>query len=337
MTCMDEGAGATLDVPNLDEIERAAAILRRGGLVAFPTETVYGLGAWALDPAALGRIFAAKGRPANHPLIAHVLDAAGGRALASSWPVLAARLAEAFWPGPLTLVVPRAAHVPLALTGGGDSVAVRAPAHPVARALLAAFGEPIAAPSANRYQSLSPTTAAHVRASLGERVDMILDGGPCSAGIESTVVDVRGEAPVILRPGALDLPTLAAVVPGTTELVATVASEDSPHVSPGQDRRHYSPKTPLLVAATRDAAVEAARDRMRRGQRVGMLLMRPLEQAGASVRSLGVAPASYARQLFSALHELDGLGVDVIVVEPVPETAPWRAVADRLRRGATAR
>jgi len=326
------------------EIDRAAAILRAGGLVAFPTETVYGLGGRALDPAALARIFAAKGRPTTHPLIAHVLDAEDAARLAARWSRVASRLAEAFWPGPLTLVVPRAAHVPLELTGGGDSVGVRAPSHPVARALLEALGDAIAAPSANRYQTLSPTTAAHVAASLGDRVDLILDGGPCSAGIESTVVDLCGDAPRILRPGAVDLAALLAVEPTVVERPHQSLGPTEQRASPGMDRRHYAPRTPLVVLSGRAAVLEEARRRARGGERVALLLVEALVERDLSsnarasegpevvVRALGAEPAAYARQLFAALHELDASGLDVILAEEVPDTVPWRAVADRLRR-----
>jgi L-threonylcarbamoyladenylate synthase len=316
------------------QIDRAVAILRAGGLVAFPTETVYGLGGRALDPAALARIFAAKGRPAAHPLIAHVLGVSEARALAADWSRLADRLAEAFWPGPLTLVVPRAPCVPLELTGGGNSVGIRAPAHRIARALLQALGEPIAAPSANRYQTLSPTTAAHVAASLGDRVDLILDGGPCSAGIESTVIDLGGEAPVILRPGALDFPTLAAVAPTLVDTTPRALDRDAERPSPGMDRRHYAPRTPLVIAPSRSAALLDAARRVADGQRVALLLLESEADAphSAYARVLGPDPGAYGRQLFAALHDLDAGGFDVIVAEPVPDTPPWRAIADRLRR-----
>lgn len=319
-----------------DSIARAVAILRAGGLVAFPTETVYGLGARALDPAALARIFAAKGRPPTHPLIAHVLGVADARELAADWSALASRLAEAFWPGPLTLVVPRASRVPRELTGGGDSVGVRAPSHPVARALILALGEPVAAPSANRYQTLSPTTAAHVAASLGDRVDLILDGGPCSAGIESTVIDLSGGAPVILRPGALDFPTLAAVVPELVDVTGLIVDESAARASPGLDRRHYAPRTPLLIAVSRDAAIGEARRRMDAGQRVALLLIEPFvvdpQRPQPHAVGLGSDPRTYARRLFAALHDLDDAHFDVIVGEAVPSTPPWRAVSDRLLR-----
>jgi L-threonylcarbamoyladenylate synthase len=324
----------------VEAIARAALVLCAGGLVAFPTETVYGLGGRALDPAAIARIFAAKGRPATHPLIAHVLGEAEGRSLAARWPEVATVLAAHFWPGPLTLVVPRAAHVPRALTGGGDSVGLRAPSHPVARALLTALGEPIAAPSANRYQTLSPTTAAHVAASLGDRVALILDGGPCAKGIESTVVDLTG-APRIVRPGAIDFPTLATVVPAIVD-ATPYATEDGngPHLSPGLDRRHYAPSTRLEITSGRAEAIEAARALSLAGKRAALLLVSPLSPGEAAaappVESVALGPGalSYAHALFAALHELDVSRLDVIVVEPVPDTPEWAAVADRLHRAA---
>jgi L-threonylcarbamoyladenylate synthase len=330
---------------NAGEIERAVAILRSGGLVAFPTETVYGLGARALDPAALARIFAAKGRPTTHPLIAHVLGEGDARALTDDWPEAAQRLASAFWPGPLTLVLPRAPHVPRGLTGGGPSVGVRAPAHPIARALLRALGEPIAAPSANRYQTLSPTTAAHVRASLGDRVDLILDGGACTSGIESTVVDLAG-TPRILRPGALDFPTLAAVLPALLDFVPVALEEGAAHPAPGMDRRHYAPRALLVIAESREAAFDEARARSRSGLRVGLLLVDSAEPAAVPEavrhRALTADARTYAHDLFAALHDLDegdtgdGNLLDVIVVEPVPVGPAWDAIADRLRRASEA-
>jgi L-threonylcarbamoyladenylate synthase len=333
------------DPLNALEIERAVAILRSGGLVAFPTETVYGLGARALDPMALARIFAAKGRPATHPLIAHVLGQKDARALTTEWSAATERLAAAFWPGPLTLVVPRGQQVPLALTGGGSSVGLRAPAHPMARALIQGLGEPIAAPSANRYQTLSPTTAAHVAASLGDRVDLILDGGPCSSGIESTVVDMTGNTPRILRSGALDFPTLAAVEPALVDAspVALAVAPGAAHPAPGMDRRHYAPRAELVVAASREAAIAEARARIRDGQRVGLLLVEGADRAAipenVRLRALTADPRAYAHDLFAALHDLDegdGNELDVILVEPVPAGAAWNAIADRLRRASEA-
>jgi L-threonylcarbamoyladenylate synthase len=316
-------------------IAEAALVLRGGGLVAFPTETVYGLGGRALDAGALARIFAAKGRPSAHPVIAHVLDEAGAESLAAGWNATASRLARAFWPGPLTLVVPRARHVPPAIGGGTDSIGIRVPAHPVARALLAALGEAIAAPSANRYQALSPTRAAHVRASLGDAVDLLLDGGACDRGIESTVVDVRGEAPRVLRPGSIDLAALAAVAPGVSYASRAAPPTDEARPSPGMDARHYAPRAPLCIAPSRAAALAWAGEQAAGGRAVG-LLVRGLAPApgpeSVFVRALPDEAAGYARELYAALHELDGLPVDSIVVEAVPEQEGWRAVADRLTR-----
>jgi L-threonylcarbamoyladenylate synthase len=329
--------------PDQAALDEAVRVLRAGGLVAFPTETVYGLGARALDADALARIFVAKGRPQNHPLIAHVLDEAQARGLASEWSDRASRLARAFWPGPLTLVVPRAASVPLALTGGGDSVAIRAPEHPVARALLAALGEPIAAPSANRYQSVSPTTAAHVVASLGEAVDLVLDGGACDRGIESTVVDVRGPHGRVLRPGPLTLARLRSIEPSIEDGAATVDSTLA-RPSPGMDARHYAPRARLVVAETWAEAQAIATRLAAGGAKVGLVvralpeieLAAPLSRGSLiALRQLPADAAGYARGFYAALHELDAEGVDAIVIEEVPHDDAWWAVADRIRRGAT--
>ena len=320
-------------------LAEAARVLREGGLVAFPTETVYGLGARGLDSKAVAKIFAAKGRPTTHPLILHVEGEAQAEAVSGEWSARASLLARAFWPGPLTLVVPRAAHVPAAVAGGegAPSIAVRAPAHPVARALLAAFGEPVAAPSANRYQSLSPTTAEHVRKSLGDAVDLILDGGACAAGIESTVVDVRGASARVLRPGALDVASLRAVLP---ELVLPSSpsplAEGASRPSPGMDPRHYAPHAPLVVVEGRAEALRLATLHAR-SERVGLVVRGPLGATHASidVRILPGTPAGYAHALFATLHALDDAGVTRIVVEAVPPGDAWWAVADRLRRGSS--
>jgi L-threonylcarbamoyladenylate synthase len=333
--------------PDPVRVAEAAAVLRRGGLVAFPTETVYGLGARAWDLAAIERVFAAKGRPVHHPLIAHVVDAAQARELASIWPERAARLAAAFWPGPLTLVVDRAPRVPAAISGGGRSIAVRAPAHPVARALIAALGDPIAAPSANAYQGVSPTLAAHVVKELGDAVDLVLDAGPCDAGIESTVVDVRGRETRILRPGALDLARIREVVgdvvaPALEE--ATAADADA-RPSPGMDARHYAPRAPLELAADRAQAMARAARLAARGATVGLVALGPAVGAvaeGVLAVALPADPAAYARVLYRTLHELDDSRVDAIVVEDVPRPGrspvavaeAWLGVADRLARAA---
>jgi len=334
-TARSDGA-ATADDPAIAE---AVRVLRGGGLVAFPTETVYGLGARALDPSAIARVFAAKGRPARHPLIAHVMDETGARALAAAWPYAASILARAFWPGPLTIVVPRAPHVPGAIAGGADSVAVRAPAHPVARAILAALGEPLAAPSANRYQSLSPVTAAHVVKSLGDAVDLVVDGGPTTEGIESTVVDVRGGDVVVLRPGAIDLAALRAVVPARLHHAEPPADGEG-RASPGMDARHYAPRAALILAGAGDAERAAIDARARPGKdgapaKVALVVRAEPSAAIDASFVVHVLPADakgYERSLFATLHAADDAGCDVVVVEAVPDGDAWLAARDRLAR-----
>jgi L-threonylcarbamoyladenylate synthase len=312
-------------------LDEAVGVLRAGELVAFPTETVYGLGGRALDSAVALRIFAAKGRPHTHPLIVHVEGEADARELASHWSERAERLARAFWPGPLTLVVPRGPRVPAVVAGGGDSIALRAPAHPIARALIRRLGEPIAAPSANRYQTISPTLAEHVVKSLGDAVTLVLDGGPCDAGIESTVVDVRGERPRVLRPGALGVAALRAIVPDL-QLAPAVVSEGARRVSPGMDARHYAPRARLFVVATREQAAAEAQALLARGERVGLLVRSEVTVTGIDVRVLPDDPVAFAAALFATLHSLDDAGATAIVVEAAPAGDAWWAVADRLKR-----
>ncbi len=324
--------------PDLDVLAEAARVLRAGGLVAFPTETVYGLGALALDESALARVYEAKGRPGHHPLIAHVESDGQARALALSWPATASRLAAAFWPGPLTLVVERAQHVPAALAGGAASIALRVPSHPVARALLGALGAPVAAPSANRYQGLSPTTAAHVMKQLGDRVDLVLDGGPCDAGIESTVVDAGVQPPRVLRPGAIGIDALRAIAPDIEVRPQMPAAGDT-RASPGMDARHYAPRAPLRVAPTLEEALALARTILaREGKAVGLVVRDAPAGAGTPGLVLQVLPsdaAGYAHRIYAALHDLDDHGVCAIVVHAVPDEPAWWAVADRLARGST--
>lgn len=314
-------------------LRRAAEIIRAGGLVAFPTETVYGLGAHALDPAAVARIYAAKGRPAYNPLIVHVADAAGARVLVGGWPDAAERLARAFWPGPLTLVLPKRDAVPEAITAGLPSVAVRVPAHPVALALLREAGVPIAAPSANRFTELSPTTAAHVAASLGDAVDLILDGGPTTVGIESTVVDLTGPRPRILRPGMISATQVADVV-GAVDDAPVAVRDGEARPSPGMVERHYAPRARLVPFndATRAAALGIAGREAVAGVRVGAIAFEPLPVAEPVV--LPRDPAGYAARLYAALHELDDRGCALVLVERVPEGAAWAGVRDRLERAA---
>lgn len=309
-----------------DAIARAAAILDHGGLVAFPTETVYGLGADAANPEAVRRIFEVKGRPADHPVIVHVADAVDLGAWARTVPEAARRLAQAFWPGPLTLIVARSASVSDALTGGQDTVGVRVPSHPVAQALLRAFGRGIAGPSANRFGRISPTTADHVRAELGDRVDLVLDGGQAEVGIESTIVDVSGAWPALLRPGMIGASQLEAVLGQPLSR----PTHESPRVS-GALAAHYAPSTPLEVLAAHDIDDLAASS----SRRIVILARRP---APAATRVAWIeAPADatgYAHDLYAHLRALDGGGFERIVVETPPDDPAWAAVRDRLTRAA---
>ncbi|MGK5638230.1 L-threonylcarbamoyladenylate synthase [Streptomyces sp. URMC 126] len=313
------------------DIEKAAEVLRAGGLVALPTETVYGLGADAEDPAAVGRIFQVKGRPPTHPLIIHI----GGADQLDEWveevPATARLLAGRFWPGPLTLVLRRGRRVPLEATGGLETVAVRVPDHPVALALLAAFGGGITAPSANRFGSVSPTTADHVRAELGEGVDFVLDGGPCGVGVESTIVDVTGEAPSILRPGGVTREEIEAV------LGRPVALPSTSHVRvPGQHPSHYAPRARVVLVEPEKVIAEAEHAQAL-GQQVGVLLPPAFADAPVKAHAVVTVPASttaYARGLYGYLRELDRQGCDLIVASLPAEEGLGLAIANRLRRAA---
>jgi L-threonylcarbamoyladenylate synthase len=309
------------------EIAIAAAILSAGGLVAFPTETVYGLGADASNPQVLRRMFAAKGRPADHPVIVHVRGTEDLRRWTRDIPAMARLLAEHFWPGPLTLVLKRAAGVLDAVTGGQDTVGLRAPSHPIAQRLLRAFGGGIAAPSANRFGRVSPTTAQHVREELGDALDLILDGGPCEVGIESTIMDLSTGAPVLLRPGRIAIPEIEAVV----GLPVLRASSGSPR-APGTLTAHYAPTVPLVLAPSGDLerTVREARGPV-------AALARSARPVTSSAAQWHVAPAeaqAYAHDLYAALRSLERSGCGLIVVEAPPEAAEWDAVRDRLTRAA---
>ena len=332
--------------PSETDYRRAVALLCAGELVAIPTETVYGLGADAANPAAVAKIFAAKGRPADHPLIVHL----AGRDAVDHWaehvPDAAWKLMESFWPGPLTLILKKRSWVPAAVTGGQDTVGLRVPGHPVALELLRRFaacrgqsggqsgdqssGEHagIAAPSANRFGRISPTTAAHVAEELGGRVPLILDGGPCRVGIESTIIDCSRAEAVVLRPGHISPRHLAAVL-GRQPAIATAV--DAPRVS-GSLAAHYAPRTPLrLIAGERLADFLDAR----RDNRCGVLSPNPPPaDIPHDWRRLPADPVGYAHDLYDALRTLDRADVNLIVVETPPAEPAWAAIADRLRRAA---
>lgn len=306
------------------DIEHACQLLRRGELVAFPTETVYGLGADASSPEAIARIYALKGRPSNHPVIVHVAKASDIRDWARDIPMVAWELANAFWPGPLTLILPRAEGVPLAVTGGQDSVGVRVPAHPIAQQLLSAFGGGIAAPSANRYGHVSPTCAAHVREEFADSAPYILDGGDCEVGLESTIVSLLG-APTLLRPGGISRAQIEAVI---GPMVA-VAGDDVPR-APGTTVSHYAPSTPLRLLTNADWASgyrpEAA---------VLALRSKPSSHQGVWLEAAS-DPVRYGHDLYASLRALDRLGAPLILVEAPPDHPDWEAVKDRLNRSAAA-
>jgi L-threonylcarbamoyladenylate synthase len=323
-----------------EAIARAVEVLGRGGLVAIPTETVYGLAADALDEEAVAGIFRAKGRPATNPLIVHVADVAMARSLAAAWPAAAEAIATRFWPGPVTVVVPRGPRIPDIVTAGGATVALRCPDHPLARRLIAAAGVPLAAPSANRSEAVSPTTAHHVLESLGNRIDLILDGGACTKGIESTVIDCTSSPPRILRPGPLPRAAIEAAVGGPVEW-PDVATAEGPARSPGQQVRHYAPKTPLEMPADATARVAAL---VGDGKRVGWPTSRTddpdVRRLAASSRDLLIVPMpadaeGYAARLYATLHALDQRQLDRIVVDAPPDIEEWRAVRDRLSRAAS--
>jgi len=332
--------------PSDADVARAAEALRAGRLVAFPTETVYGLGAAARDPAAVARIYQAKGRPSTHPVIVHVASAAALTAWARAVPERARLLARSFWPGPLTLVLPRAEGVPDAVTGGQATVGLRVPDHPLALRLLRAFGDGVAAPSANRFGGISPTTAGHVAEEFAHLDVLILDGGTCRVGLESTIVDLSGPRPLLLRPGGVAREAvervlgerlvlaghlLEALEEGEAPGAAPAGAAPEPR-APGGLPRHYAPAAPTELAAPaalldRAAALGAARGN------VGVLARRsaPAGFAGPWL-VMPESPEAYGRELYAALRRLDAIPCGRILIEEVPATAPWLAIRDRLRR-----
>ncbi len=327
--------------PSDADYQRAVDLLVAGELVAIPTETVYGLGADAANPAAVAKIFAAKGRPADHPLIVHLAGHDAVDQWAEQVPPVAWELMETFWPGPLTLILKKQAWVPDAVTGGQDTVGLRVPGHPVALELLRRFarakgerdGKPagIAAPSANRFGRISPTTAEHVAEELGERVPLILDGGPCKVGIESTIIDCSRGEPVVLRPGHISPRHLEAVL-GRLPDIET--SHGAPRVS-GSLEAHYAPTTPLRIVAG-ERLLDFINAQRHRGGKCAVISANQPPQAGMphAWRLMAADPVAYAHDLYAALRDMDHAGVDLIVVESLPTDADWAAVADRLRRAA---
>jgi L-threonylcarbamoyladenylate synthase len=300
-------------VPDPELIQRAAALIREGKLVAFPTETVYGLGANALDARAVVRIFEVKGRPSTSPIIVHVESREAAPALVTKWPAAAEKLAREFWPGPLTLVLPKRECIPDIVTAGLPSVGLRVPANAFALSLLVYAGVPIAAPSANRFTELSPTTAEHVRKSLGNSVDLILDGGPTQVGIESTVLSLAGPKPVLLRPGMISAEQIEAVI-GKIEIAGT--PPDGAHPSPGMHRKHYSPRTPLVLQLPSTGH--------------GAYLWRTKNAGSARSIQMPSDPVHYAAALYETLHLLDDEGLDWIAVEMPPDEPKWAGIIDRL-------
>ncbi|MBM7118423.1 threonylcarbamoyl-AMP synthase [Archangium primigenium] len=315
-----------------DLLPRAVEMLRRGGVIALPTETVYGLAANAEDELAVRRVFAIKGRPATHPLIVHVASAEAMASWVRAIPEEAQRLAAAFWPGPLTLVLPRSARATDAVTGGQDTVALRVPQHPLARAVLEALGGGVAAPSANRFGRVSPTTAEHVRADLGEDVDLVLDGGPCTVGVESTIVDLSQGEPAVLRPGGLAVEAVERVL----GRAVPVRTSSTVRVS-GSLASHYAPRAGVLLCEPAQAAarVEALRAQ---GQRVGVLGPEGLGlPAGVPLYEVPEEPSGAARVLYTRLREADAHGHDVLVACLPRAEGLGLAVRDRLARAAAPR
>ena len=308
---------------SLPEVRRAAEILRAGGLVAFPTETVYGLGADASSAAAVARLYAAKGRPGNHPVIVHFSSPEHAFKWGSEIPQAARTLAGRFWPGPLTLILKRSAQAKDFVTGGQDSVGLRVPSHPIAQALLEQFGGGVAAPSANLFGNVSPTSASHVREDLAGKVDLILDGGSSEVGIESTIVDLSGGTPVLLRPGGISKLQLEEVLQSEIQ----DKNLSSPRHSGGLER-HYAPKTPALLVPPHELDAQIAK----RGTAVAVLAFsRPDERVEYWIR-MPKEPVAYAQRLYAALRELDGAGCETILIESPPGTGEWNAVLDRLSR-----
>lgn len=314
-------------------ISNAASLLRNGGVVAFPTESVYGLGADAENDEAVRRIFSIKGRPADHPLIVHLADAGRIGQWAREIPAAAFRLAECFWPGPLTIVLRRSFLVSDLVTGGLDTVGIRVPAHPVAQHLLREFGGGVAAPSANRFGRISPTCANHVREELGSAPDLILDGGDCQVGLESTIISLVDDCPILLRSGGISLHEICEAL---GRRVALPGQPNPALRAPGSHASHYAPLTPACVITLENIAVEVSRS-VDTGRTVAVLChTQTVTDLYPATRCLLLPndPIGYGQALYASLRRLDADGYGRILIETVPETEPWRAVRDRLRRAA---
>jgi L-threonylcarbamoyladenylate synthase len=325
------------DTPQLFEqaIKRAAQLLRGGEVVGLPTETVYGLAANAFDESAVARIFDIKGRPAHNPIIVHIASLEMARSCVADWPELAEKLARAFWPGPLTMVLPRSERIPSIVAAGGETVGIRWPSHPLAQALIRECGFPLAAPSANLSNQLSPTVAEHVVKSLGDRVPMIIDGGPCQVGIESTVLDLTVLPPRVLRPGIIHDEALASV---TGRLAKRDPDAGRSVKSPGMLPKHYAPRARLIMRHWRDDC--DLRDQLAGRSLAGChILAHSVIPSAEGFGRVSVIPhdaEAFARALYAELHRCDELGAELIVVESLPKTNEWRSIADRLKRASAA-
>ena len=318
-------------------VARAAETLRRGDVVALPTETVYGLAANALNPDAVERIFQAKGRPAHNPIIVHVSDIEMAKRCVTTWPAVADKLAAAFWPGPLTLILPHSAEIPEIVVAGGKTVGIRQPSHPIMQSVIRACGFPLAAPSANRSKEISPTNAEHVVQSLGDRIPLIIDGGQSQVGLESTVLDISVSPPQVLRPGMIHEESLLAV----TGSLAVRNATTGPLRSPGLLRKHYAPRARLVVLAwssERDFLQQLAASRESIPLQQVFVIAHTHIPLTAQVGGVSVIPhdaEAFARALYAELHQCDQAGAELIVVEAVPDRAEWKAIDDRLRRASS--
>ncbi len=315
---------------SMSDVTDAASILRAGGLVAFPTETVYGLGADATNVAAVEKIFRAKGRPSTNPLIVHVADESVARRYAADWPETATTLARHFWPGPLTLVLPKRSSIVDLVTAGRGTVGLRAPNHPLTLRLLQQFDGPLAGPSANRSNHLSPTTAQHVRDDLGNAFDLILDGGPCEIGIESTVLDLTTNPPTILRPGGTSRDQIEQQI-GPIQILSGSVLAETAAVSPGQHALHYAPKAAAFRFEA-EQAKEIIRQYANQKEPVAIVLLSPVTSPSPKVKSMSTDPVEYARTLYSTLREFDYQKVETIYIEMPPNSPAWAAVRDRIKR-----